>query len=234
MSLANKTENDCTICHNEIYHRTMMTCKATHSFCFKCILEYVEKNTELKSCPNCRGGNKFIIIPIESNEESNVEVTTSDISVTTNNKKISPKFDFYSLDTFKGSLPILQKIKKLDSDNSCLVSESTLLLYINNKEPLCLASRILKSKEFNYEIEDLVKIFKWKTKGPGNGSIGFSLGTQPEPNSSTINQIVGNFLANELSGLLQESENEDQGHVTNRNYDGRLDEIFYSFPTRRL
>jgi hypothetical protein len=108
--------SECSICHEEVSDRVMMTCKAAHSFCFKCILIYVEKNMALKSCPNCRGGNKFIMIPTD-NEETETETSI---------------FDFYSLRSFKESLSILQKIKKLDSDNSCLVPESVLLLYIRN------------------------------------------------------------------------------------------------------
>ena len=44
-----------------------MTCSSQHPFCFKCLLQSVEANTELKSCPNCRGGDKFIMLTNDNN-----------------------------------------------------------------------------------------------------------------------------------------------------------------------
>ena len=85
---------ECSICQNEVFDKVMMTCKSAHAFCFKCILQYVEKNMALKSCPNCRGGNKYILIPTDNEEPV-----------------LQQEYEFYSLNSFQESLPILQKVK---------------------------------------------------------------------------------------------------------------------------
>ena len=127
----------------------------------------------------------------------------------------------------------------MDSDNSCLVSELALLLYINNKEPLDLATQILNSKEFDYEIEDIVKLLKWNTRtnsptsgffGPSTNSVnmGYGPSTVPAGSSTSINQmaseVVGNFIANELTGMFSGNPEE------NENNQGQgFNDVYYSF-----
>ncbi len=138
---------ECSVCFNQIVDKIFMTCSSQHSFCFKCILQNIEANSELKSCPNCRGGDKFIML-------------TNDLNTTGAN-------GFYSLEYFKKSLPIMQKILG-DSItiNTCLVSENILVCYVKNKKQLDIAHKLVSLGE---SIDAIVAILKWdEKKQPGN------------------------------------------------------------------
>ncbi len=134
---------DCPLCFTPIVDTVFMTCSAEHSYCFKCILGCVESNeTNFKKCPNCRGGRNYIkIIEKDKFDKSNE--------------------DFYSLDYFKKSLPILIKICNSEVENSYLVSTETLLTYIKNKEILTMAHFLLEN---NYPITKIVKNMNWLSK----------------------------------------------------------------------
>jgi hypothetical protein len=133
---------ECSICFNQIVDKVSMTCSGQHPFCFKCLLQNVEANSELKSCPNCRGGDKFIMLTYNSN--------ASGIN------------GFYSLDYFKKSLPIIQKILG-DSVtvNTCLISEIILIFYVKNKKQLDAAHKLMSQGE---SIDSVVSILKWDEK----------------------------------------------------------------------
>jgi hypothetical protein len=132
---------ECSICYNPIIDKVFMTCSSQHPFCFKCLLQNVEANSELKSCPNCRGGDKFIMLT---------------------NETIPSGTGFYSLDYFKKSLPILQKILG-DSvtANTCLISELILVCYVKNKKQLNIAHKLISSGD---SIDDIVPFIKWDEK----------------------------------------------------------------------
>jgi len=131
---------NCPICHSEITDKVHMTCKAMHSFCFKCILKCVEKTSKLTVCPLCRGGEKFIIL------DSNVRECD----------------EFGSTCHLMKSVSILQKVLSMNlSTNSCIVSESLLINYIKNKKQLELAHKLLNE---NYKIEDIILLIKWDSK----------------------------------------------------------------------
>ncbi len=130
---------ECSICYNQIVDKVTMTCSGQHTFCFKCIIEYVDANSELGNCPNCRGGQSYIML---GNEAS------------------STNTDFYSLYYFKKCIPILQKILQ-DSTNSCLISETMLITYLKNKKQLDIAHKLLSSGE---TIDTVVTVIKWNEK----------------------------------------------------------------------
>jgi len=133
---------ECSICYNPIVDKVSMTCSSQHTFCFKCLLKSIETNHELKSCPNCRGGDKFIMI-------------TGDLGSTEVN-------DFHTLVYFKKSLPLLQKILNDSVNvNTCLISELLLVCYVRNKKQLDIAHRLLG---LDYKIEDIVPLIKWDSK----------------------------------------------------------------------
>ena len=137
---------ECSICFNPIVDKVLMTCSTQHAFCFKCLLGIIEANSELKGCPNCRGGDKFIMLTTEANSSG-----------------------FYSLDYFRKSLPILQKI--LGDNviaNTCLVSELILVCYVKNKKQLNIAHKLISSDDtgrgLKEVIEDIVPYIKWDEK----------------------------------------------------------------------
>lgn len=132
---------ECSLCSEEMIDKVFMTCSTQHSFCFKCLLKSVEVNSELKSCPNCRGGDKFIMLTNNINTEIN---------------------DFYSLNYFKKSLPILQKILNNGvTINTCLISEILLVSYIKNKKQIEVCHKLL---ELDYKLDDLISLIKWNGK----------------------------------------------------------------------
>lgn len=141
---------ECSICFNQIHDKVSMTCASQHMFCFKCIVQYIEANSELKNCPNCRGGDKFIMI-------------TSDLVHTNTN-------DFYSLDHFKKSIPLLQKILQ-DSvvSNTCLISEMLLVCYVKNKKQLEIAHKLLNIGE---QMDTVVNVIKWDSYDHVPDSVG--------------------------------------------------------------
>ena len=118
-----------------------MTCSAKHPFCFKCLLLSVEATNELKNCPMCRGGDKYIKLENAEGQESS---------------------DFYTLSYFKKSIPILQKILNENiSANSCLVSEYLLINYVKNKKQLDI---VLKLFAQDYKLSDLIPLIKWNER----------------------------------------------------------------------
>jgi len=135
---------ECSICYNQIVDKVYMTCSSQHPFCFKCILQNIETNSELKNCPNCRGGDKFIMI----NNTSNSGNSTSE--------------GFYSLDYFKKSLPIIQKILGNSiTINTCLISEIILIFYIKNKNQIDVAHKLMSLGE---TLESIINIIKWNDR----------------------------------------------------------------------
>ncbi len=129
---------ECSLCNEQMIDKVSMTCTAQHSFCFKCILKNIEVNSTLKTCPNCRGGDKFIVFP----------------NISPNN--LGGSNDFYSLVYFTKSLPIIQKILNYQG-NSCLISENILLFYIKNKKQIDIAHKLIP----DYKIDDLILLIKW-------------------------------------------------------------------------
>jgi len=70
-------ELECTICQETVVDEIKMTCPASHSFCFKCILKDVETNSILKPCPNCQTGLKYILI-LNRSKISSFKIQTSE------------------------------------------------------------------------------------------------------------------------------------------------------------
>jgi len=139
IEISQEIEEECSICQLPIVEKISLTCPAAHSFCFKCILDYIEKHQELKSCPNCRNGLKFITLGHVDDEETDPETDP-----------------YYTIKYFKECLPILYKIKKQES---YLISEYMLLLYLANKKQL----ELMKNKPENF---DLIKWITPKFKKP--------------------------------------------------------------------
>ncbi len=136
---------ECSICFSQSVDKVSMTCSSQHSFCFKCLLQNIEANNKLKSCPNCRGGDKFIMLTPNP--------TTSGTPITSGTN------GFYSLNYFKKSLPIMQKILKDNiTINTCLISEIILICYIKNKKQLEIAHKLLSLEE---SIDSIVSIIRW-------------------------------------------------------------------------
>ncbi len=137
--------DECSICHEIIIDKVFMTCSSQHSFCFKCILQGIELTGELKSCPNCRGPEgiekKFILL--EKRYIINLD---------------EDEQNFYSLNYFKKSLPVLQRLTNL-SNNTCLLSEHVLSVYINNKKQLEFFYEVIK---IGKQIDDIFNFIKWK------------------------------------------------------------------------
>lgn len=132
---------ECSICHSEIVDKVYMTCMARHPYCFKCLLLSVETTNELKNCPLCRGGDKFIILENSDTPENN---------------------DFYSIYQFKKSIPILHKILSENvSSNSCLIPEYLLLNYVKNKKQIMLVNFLI---EHDQKIDDIIPLIKWNDK----------------------------------------------------------------------
>ncbi len=133
-----ESNDECNICREKIIDKVFMSCSSQHVFCFKCILLGVEVTSKLKNCPNCRGGNKYIIYSTVGNNT-----------------------DFYSLNYFKKSLPFLQKIINTPIVNTCLISESELLIYANNKKQFEAAYKLIEN---GYNMDDTLKLINWNRK----------------------------------------------------------------------
>jgi hypothetical protein len=132
---------ECPLCNEEMIDKVLMTCNSQHSFCFKCLLKGVEVNSELKSCPTCRGGIKYVML---SNETNSTDVN-----------------DINSLFYFRKSLPILQKVLGEDVViNTCLISEDLLVCYVRNKKQIGIIHKLLPE----YKIDELVPLIKWDKK----------------------------------------------------------------------
>ena len=133
---------ECTICQEPVTDEIKMTCAASHSFCFKCILKDVETNGQLKPCPNCQTGLKYILV---LNRSKNVNNSTE---------------PFYTIKFFEECLPLLNKIALSgpDSEKSCLISEFTLLLYIKNKKQLKHVKQCITNGS---DIDDIFDLIKW-------------------------------------------------------------------------
>ena len=52
----------CSICQNQISESVIMSCAGMHSYCFDCIVRWIESKGEL-SCPECRKYCTSLIIP---------------------------------------------------------------------------------------------------------------------------------------------------------------------------
>ncbi len=126
---------NCSICHNVIIDKVFMTCMPRHEFCFSCIIKSVEATNQLKSCPLCRGGDKYIMIDncVESMDEN-------------------------SLCMFKKMIPILRESLKIKETNSCLISEKLLVHFIRNKKQLKSARILLDN---GLKPTDVVDMIKW-------------------------------------------------------------------------
>ncbi len=128
----------CSICFNNIVDKVSMTCQATHSFCFKCLLENIRVNKQLKSCPLCMGGDKFILMSDNYDKEST---------------------DFYSINQLLKHKNIINRImNEKDNSNSCLLSEKMLLVYILNKKQIEIYDKLISSGE---SIDDIYNYIKW-------------------------------------------------------------------------
>jgi hypothetical protein len=132
----------CSICLSDIIDKVYLTCSAKHPFCFRCLIQSIEVTNELKNCPLCKGGDKFIMVDMSKLEDNN---------------------NFYSLSYFKKSIPFLKKILNDNiGSNSCLVSEQVLITYVNNKKQLSVAHKLLDS---SYEINEIISLIRWDEKG---------------------------------------------------------------------
>ena len=198
---------ECSICQSTIVDKVLMTCKYTHAFCFKCILKYVEQNGELKSCPNCRGGDKFIMVQ-SFDQSDNVGDQLDHVGDQSNQED-----EFYTINFFRKSIPFLEKIIKTNFQNSCLISESSLLAFIRNKDQLKLVNVIISNSN-EYSIENLSKLIKWsfydrlsnRTNRPQ---------TRPPysdlDNSSSVETDLSNVLMNAMRSMYEYYPNDQNG-----------------------
>lgn len=150
----------CSICYTEsIDNKVNTTCSYQHSFCFSCILHYIQTNNGFDNgCPNCRGGDKFILINNNNN-------TSSTNTSSTNNE------EFYTIKYFYKSIPILKKISNKDMiGNSCIISYEILLLYIANKSQIEITNVLLNN---NYILDDIIKFIKFNKKNINNTESNF-------------------------------------------------------------
>jgi hypothetical protein len=157
----NLIKMECSICYNKINDSHVeMTCMSRHSFCFKCIIENVETHSELKPCPLCRGGSKYILLNLGQATKGSTG-------------------SFYSTDYFLESLPIINKLIKCKFTNSCLVSEEALVFYVKNKKQINMFNKLVRDrKEENAEedtIDELIDCIKWERKDESKRSIFGSL-----------------------------------------------------------
>ncbi len=130
--------SECSICQSEIKDKINMSCGSQHEYCFECILKSVEVTGELRTCALCNGGDKFIILDI--------------------NKQYQSTDNYYSIYLFVESLPVIKKIIKDKSQNTCVVSEKILQFYINNKKQLKIFHVLNKV----YELDEIIKYIKWE------------------------------------------------------------------------
>ena len=160
--------SECSICKCEIIDKVSITCSATHSFCFKCVLDYIKQNNGLKGCPLCRGGDRFILI------QQNQNHVGDDKSFTHN---------FFSLKYFVASLPILQKIMDKDNlSNSCIISDDVILTYISNQKQIEMTRELLKV----YKLDQIFSFIKWtKKKQPISQDIGHDVLNMMFPSMQT-------------------------------------------------
>ncbi len=149
---------DCAICQARTDDPVSMTCNFRHKFCFKCVLEYIEKNKELKSCPYCRGGEKSILL---SEPMSPSGAAGGPTGQTGQDRPAGPSF--YSTEYLVKSLQILNKLCA-GTSNSCIVSEKLLLLYIKNKKQLSVY-HVLKNTGI-YTDEELASLINFEKTGP--------------------------------------------------------------------
>lgn len=162
--------SECPICQETILDKISMTCNSQHSLCFKCLLENIEVNSELKSCPICRGGDKFIMF---NNEQSDIR-------------------GFYSIDYFKKSLPILQKILNNTVSNTCLISDILLITYVKNKKQLQIAHTLIS---FGQNIDEIIPYINWKITNKLENTLNntinnaFSYFGSTEPINNTFSSI---------------------------------------------
>ena len=165
----------CPICQDDIKQSEQVntTCSAMHTFCFSCILKTTEHEKCLKPCPVCRGNNKFIMI----SRIDNTNVQT---------------YDFYSLSFFKTCSPILNKVFNLELDNSCLINEKMLLLYILNKKQLLFVHKI---REY-VDISEIIEVVKWKEKPQNLNGNQWNSGTIPVGSFGTLDyEFPAEFLS---------------------------------------
>jgi hypothetical protein len=129
------SKKECPICQASFKDPVKMTCKASHEFCFSCIIQWVSTKGSLESCPLCRGGDKFIIM---------------------GDNPTRKEYSYNSLNHFLLSKKILQKVLFIkNNENTCLIPERLLLTYVKNKDQieLALGSRMSSDK--------LIKLINW-------------------------------------------------------------------------
>jgi hypothetical protein len=129
--------SECAICQSEIKDKVNMSCGSQHAFCFECVLKNIEVTGELRTCPLCNGGDKFIILDI-NHQHQNTD-------------------NYYSIYLFVKSLPVIKKNLKDKSQNTCIVPEKILQFYINNKTQLEFVHTLNK----DYELDEIIKYIKW-------------------------------------------------------------------------
>lgn len=149
--------SECSICQSEIKDKVNMSCGSQHEYCFECILKSVEVTGELRTCSLCNGGDKFIILDI--------------------NKQYQNTDNYYSIYLFVKSLPVIKKIIKDKSQNTCVVSERILQFYINNKTQL----EFLHTLNKDYELDEIIKYIKWEN-------------TRDSEYADVITGIVGDYI----------------------------------------
>lgn len=132
--------DECVVCYDS--YEVLMTCKARHKLCFKCVVNIVETNNKIGFCPTCRGGNKYIIV----------------------DKINKNKNDFYSISYYNKCHPFIINMCRNIVDNSCLISEEELLHYIKNKQQLEVAVKLLN----DFPVEKIINIIQWKISSTNN------------------------------------------------------------------
>lgn len=157
-------DNDlkCSICMQTFVDPVYMSCMASHEFCFKCILTWVEGKEKIEnSCPICRGGDTCILLsnikPVKNREHP-------------------------SLYHFLKNKVILEKVLRLpNNENSCVISDKLIFLYLKNKKQLELLNtyNISTIYEESYQLYEMIDIIRWDIFTPINNRYNYASHIRP-------------------------------------------------------
>lgn len=127
----------CYICQSPaISDPVSMTCKSQHVFCFTCIFDYYSRcsNQGNLCCPNCRHGNGSFLVMSRLKRVCNLvlegeEDETSSSNSGSSERTIQTSDEYY---TFLPDLARRFPRRFRHSAESCVITTSQMLLFINN------------------------------------------------------------------------------------------------------
>ncbi len=170
----------CGICQEQVTDPIMMSCEAMHKFCFKCTLEYIDVKKTIQSCPCCRNGGRYIIIPQQNTQNTQNAHT-----------------NFFTISYFKNMLSIIEKIIKISCKGSCVISDNVLSFYVRNKKNIQMYNTLRSNDDYKEDTdEELISRFKWDVKSPNRNFYNYmvDVGTRTE-------QEVGSDFVNAVNSI---------------------------------